>query len=450
MSDEGAPPQNLDAERRVLGSVLLGGVAAYDLARDSGLLAAHFYAPAHETVWRVFARLAGSGQPIDQVTLRGALTPEERRSLGPDGGSALLPDLVTDASLPGYAAVHAEAVVDAAALRALEHAGREIVRLAATAPHGRRREALERARASLDSVELPEEQAGSATLGDVLDEVIDRAQRGESGAVATGFRELDATLGGGPTAGQVMVVGARPSVGKTMFGCNVARNAASQGVPTVFFSLEMTRHELGQRFLSMVSGVPLSRVRSGDYTEREWDRLAEASAVQRSWPLSIVDTSTMTVPDMRARLRLETRRRGPVGLVVVDYLQLVKPADPRIPREQQVAGVSASAKALSKDFACPVLMLAQLNRGTELRRGAKPQLMDLRESGAIENDADIVALMHQDKDDPQDSMHVVVAKNRQGERADVPLLWEPANMRASDAMALSDREALWQSRMQSH
>jgi replicative DNA helicase len=420
MSD--VPPHDDQAERAVIGAVILGGVEKLDAVRGTGLQGSMFYQPRHETIWHACEALAARGEALDHETLLASLPNQQRGALAP-----YLPELIAEGSRPGALEWHARIIADAAVLRALAGAGERIIQLAQSAPLDRRREAVERARVALDLVEIPEEAAELAMAEDLLPAILDRIEDGQPRGIPTGIRPLDSLLGGGMGSGQSIVVAARPSVGKTMLGCNLAAAACREQVPTVFFSHEMTRDELMQRFLALEANVALTRIRAGAISEDEWGRIARATDKISKWPLFIDDSSRMTVADYRARMRKLARRRT-VQLVVSDYLQLVKPEDPRLPREQQVASSSAGLKALAKDFGLPVVTLAQLGRGVEQRRSAKPVLSDLRESGSIENDADVVVLLHQPS---ENLVEAHVAKNRQGERGMVKLTWLPAVMRCS-------------------
>jgi replicative DNA helicase len=438
--EDRSPRQDREAEKAVLGAVLIGGVGALDRCRQQGLRGEHFYEPRHELLWNTAARLAAQGVAVDHMTLMAALGDREQKQV-----ADLLPSLPGAAAYIGNLEWHARSIADAYALRALAEAGHEISRLAQIAPLDKKREALERARGELDKVEVPEERESAATLAALVPEVLDEVESGTRRGLTTGFPELDDMLSGGPAPGQSVVIGARPSVGKTMLGCNLLRTACLSGEQSVMFSLEMTRHELTQRFLSLESGVPLSRIRMGSLRDEDWEQVAKSTAVLQEWPLVIDDEASMTVPDMRSRLRKITRTGHRVRLVCVDYVQLVRPVDMRVPREQQVAGISAGIKRLAKDFACPVVVLAQLSRASQSRRGAKPVLSDLRESGALENDADIVVLMHHPK--PDADMELLVAKNRQGERGSVEVVWKPKVMRALPPESSLVDAQLWAQRM---
>lgn len=419
----GTPRSADSAERAVLGEVLLNGVDQLDVLQEAGLRPEHFYHPAHEVLFRAMQRLASRGSQIDARLLAGTLSPEEKRAVG---DPRIMVALVTEGSGSHMLEGHAQQIIDAAILRQLAARAVRISQLVETAPMDRSREVLEMARAELDQVEVPQEDESLAVARDILVPLLDDMESEKPRGVSTGFSDLDYLLGGGLGKGQTIVIGARPSVGKSMLGVNLAAAAARKGIPTVLFSHEMTKDELMQRVVARETGVWLSKIRTGRLNEQDWDRISRAFGAIQQWPLYVDDESTMTIADYRARLR-KIRKRSRVGLVISDYIQLIKPFDHRVSREQQVAGISAAAKALAKDFDIPMVLLAQLSRQTEQRKDARPVMSDLRESGAIENDADVVALMHQLQDG---AMEVNLVKNRQGERGYVELAWNPRIMRA--------------------
>lgn len=418
------PASDEAAERAVLGACLLEGAEAYDRARATGLRGSHFYRPAHEILFDAMGRLTSSGSALDWRLLGASLSKEERRTIGPP---TVLAELLTEGALIVHLEAHASSIISAATLRELQTAGIKIHQLASTAPLTESREVLEAARAALDGVDVPEERESIASAGELVTSVMDEMESEKPRGIRTGFPDLDHLLGGGLGPGQSIVIGARPSVGKSMLGVNLAAEAASLGIPTVMFSHEMTKHELMQRILARASGVHLTKIRTGSLNDADWNHVSRAFSKIHDWPLFIDDAASMQVADYRARLRkLEKRRK--VGLVVSDYIQLIKPEDPKVSREQQVAGISAGLKAISKDFHLPFVVLAQLSRATEQRRDARPVMSDLRESGAIENDADVVMLMHKQEDG---GMDLDVVKNRQGECGRVELAWNAPLMRAS-------------------
>lgn len=431
-----------EAERAVLSSVIIGGAGALDVCREAGLRAHHFWQTKHELIYATAERLVERGMGVDSVTLMATLPDRERAIV-----AFALPELTSAPTgvSPGMLGVHAATLVKLWVLRSLTEAGRHIVQLAESAPADRAQEALERARGRLDEVDAREGPDTAATLAELVEGVVELAEHGQSAGMSLGYPALDDLLAGGPTPGQIVLIGARPSVGKTALACNLARVVAKRGEQAVFFSLEMTREELAQRFISMESGVPLKRLRSGAMREEDWDRVASATSRVHSWPLLIDDKASQTVGDMRARLRKVTRRGLQPKLVLVDYVQITKPQDARVPREQQVSQISAALKAMAKDFRCVVVALAQLNRGPEQRRTQAPMLSDLRESGSLEQDADVVILMHQEAKDA-DTMRLLVPKNRQGEKGQLSLVWQPRVMRALPTEAELRDQALWDAR----
>ena len=234
--------------------------------------------------------------------------------------------------------------------------------------------------------------------------------------IDTGWVDLDLIVNG-LRSGQLIVVGARPSVGKSVVGANVAAAACKTGIGVHFASLEMTKGEVMRRLFSAHATIDLSKLMNKQLLESDWTRLSEKVGDVRSWPLHVDDTPSQSLAQIRARAK-RTARRMPLGLIVVDYLQLMSPRDRRAPREQQVGEMSEGLKGLAKELGVPIMALAQLNRGPAERQDKRPQMSDLRESGRIEADADHVWLLHrQDLVDPNSTtgeLEVIVAKNRNG------------------------------------
>lgn len=431
-----------EAERAVLSSVLVGGEGALDLCREVGLRAHHFWQPKHELLYGTAERLVEQGLGVDSVTIMATLPERERVQVGFTLSEVASAPVGVS---PGMLGVHARTLVALAELRALGEAGRRIVGYSGDAPADRAQEALERARQALDEVDQREGPDTAVRLSELVEGVVELAEHGITSGLALGYPTLDDMLAGGPTPGQLVLVGARPSVGKTTLACNMARVVARRGEPTVFFSLEMTRDELAQRFVSMESGVPLKRIRAGALREEDWERIAKATSRVDAWPLLIDDKSSQTVGDMRARLRKASRKGSRPRFVVVDFTQIVRPTDARVPREQQVSAIAEGLKAMAKDFRCVVVALAQLNRGPEQRRTQAPMLSDLRESGALEQVADVVVLMHSDPKAP-DEMRLLLLKNRQGEKGQLSLVWQPSVMRALPSEEEQRDQALWDAR----
>jgi replicative DNA helicase len=271
-------------------------------------------------------------------------------------------------------------------------------------------------------------------LRDLVDEsmvALEHIQQRDSAfaGVPTGFVDVDNLLSG-LQKGNLLVIAARPGVGKSSFVTNIARNvAADSGVPVAMFSLEMSRFEIGMRLLCGEARVAWDRVRSGRMATEEWTRIVEAAEILHETPLYIVDSGNVTIVDIRAKARRLRSRPEGLGLIIVDYLQLMSGHLRTENRQQEVAEISRSLKLLAKELEIPVIAVSQLNRNPETRADKRPQLSDLRESGSIEQDADVVMFIHRDdSDDPQvkGKADIIVAKHRNGPTATIPLTFLPS------------------------
>lgn len=292
------------------------------------------------------------------------------------------------------------------------------------------------AKAEVSFAEILDQQSSEpTTLAKVFAEVTNYIEsRGAIGGLQTGFNAVDA-LTGGLEPGQLVIVAARPAMGKTVFGCNVANHVASNGGAVLFFSLEMPRREIGMRLMAARSGVPVQAMRSGTDRHEHWDRMADALGPAQAHRLWIDDKPAVSVPYVRARAQRLKRTKG-LDLIVVDYLGLMKGDGDN--RTQELGSISRGLKALAKDLHVPIIALAQLNRGVESRPDKRPLMSDLRDSGEIEQDADIVAMLHREAvyqpDAPEWAgvAELLVRKNRNGPTGDVLLSWWPLEMRFSD------------------
>lgn len=437
-------PHNLEAERALLGGLLQEPSKVEELA--DRLRPEAFFRPDHAALYELLVRMHRSQQAIDLITLPQRL---EREGLAERCGGLpyvlQLPDHAPSvANLDHYADVIAE------------HAGlRQLIRAA--------EELQRRAFGSVDSVsvliersikELSEVGHGgrSQAWGEIsllVDEEIRRMEDAAAGiedgrSVYTGFVDLDEALGG-LRGGQLIVLAARPGMGKTALALNMAQNASlSPELPGVaVFSLEMTRHELVSRMLTSLSQLNARRVREGDLSEQEWGILVEASDDIRQTRIFIDDTPALSIGEVRARTRKLKAECPELSMVVVDYLQLMRGDDPRAPRIQQVGEISQGLKALAKDVGVPVIALSQLNRGVESRQDKRPVLSDLRESGAIEQDADIILFIYRDdyydKESPNPGeAEVIIAKQRAGKTGTVKLVWRGAQQRFDSLIAEPD------------
>lgn len=404
------PPQNLDAERALLGCALMG--ARLDDIADE-LQARDFYQPRHGAIWDACLDVYRNGDKPDALLVSQALGSELNRV----GGAGYLADLMSVDVAPaaGVAARYADIILETALARRLTEAATRIGQEASTTTDAK--SAAENARRIIDEAAAHgiNEDAGVGA-GQLLEETIDALEGDTESGLSTGWGDLDDDANG-LRPGQLIVIGARPSVGKSVIAGNIAAHACTEGVGVHFCSLEMTRREVMNRMLASYATVPLDRIVGHRLQDDDWARVSRKSSAIRDWPLWVDDTPQQSLLQLRARARTTKRRMG-LGLIVVDYLQLMAPRDRRAPREQQVGELSEGLKNLAKELEVPIIALAQLNRGSAERQDKRPVMSDLRESGRIEADADHVWLLHrQDMVDPQSTtgeIEVFIAKNRNG------------------------------------
>lgn len=395
------PPHNLEAEQAILGAMLISRPAVRD-AQDH-LAGADFYRAIHEMIFDAVCALESRTEPTDAIATASELT--RRGQLDQVGGHAYLADLVGAASITSNVTYLAEIILDAATSRRIIDGAQRAVQLGydQTSP------AIDR----LDTVRGLFEHAAHATstavtFDGLMDGVLDVLDQGRSAALPTPWPDLNHLIYG-LERGRLYVVGARPGIGKSLFSQAVATHASSLGVASYYASLEMTAHELTLRALASESGVNLASLSRGGLIEEEWRRVSPASQTLRTSRIHIVDHE-QSMADIRSGARTVARQHT-LGLIVIDYAQLVTPRDRRLGREAQVAEISRDAKLMAKALDVPVVLLAQVNRGPESRVDKTPTMSDLRESGALEADADVVILLH-----PEDgaTLKVIVAKNRSG------------------------------------
>jgi replicative DNA helicase len=425
------PPQNIEAEKSVLGAILLDNAA---ISEALGVLgASDFYRESHRQIFAHMVALSEAHEPIDAITLsdklRGAGLLEQI------GGPAYIAELAgfvpTALNVESWAKrVRRDAILRSVGSIAtdiasqtyegvedieefLDKAEREILSVGTTRIGNNLIGTAQATREALKTIELLYEQ-GQAVTG-----------------VTTGFRDLD-KLTAGLHPGNLIVVAARPSMGKTSLACDFAMRAAFSGVGVAIFSIEMTREELMLRMLCSEAGVDAMKMRAGILADRDFARLAEAAAKLAGAELSIDDDSAITPVQIKASCRRHAHRLasagGKLGLVIVDYIQLMNPGINAANREQEVAHISKSLKGLAKELRIPVVALAQLNRQVESRAERRPVLADLRESGAIENDADLIAFIYRDEvyhpDTNQPGIaEIIIAKQRNGPTDTVKLAY---------------------------
>lgn len=434
--DAMVPPSNVEAERHVLGAVLRDPACFDDVAAVVG--ADDFYLDAHRAVWGVFGWLRARGDPIDLVGCHARL--RASASFGAGGAGELLAaawDAVATAAAAGY---HARLVRDAAVLRRLIHAATEILRDAYN-PVDSAAETVAAAERRVFALAAGVRDAGAEAVrsaaelvAEVCADIDARAANGTTLAgLATGYAALDDVLGG-LRPGELVVVGARPSLGKTALALNILSNVATGGQSVLLFSLEMPGRDIGARLVSMHSRVPMHLfTRPQHLTAAHAEALAEQTNPRAlaGAPIYVDATAGATAAHVASVCRREAVRTG-VALVAIDYLQLMRPENPRDNKTQQVGTLALRVKELARELDVPVILLSQLSRASE-SENRRPQLSDLRDSGSIEQDADRVILLHRDAglstSEAVWPIEVLVRKNRNGPVGDLTLGYRRSIMR---------------------
>ena len=413
---ERTPPQDLIAEQGVLGGMLLSKDAIADVVeiiRDRD-----FYRPAHELIYDAIVDLYGRGEPVDPVTVSAELT--KRGDIARAGGAPYLHTLISSVPTAANAGYYAKIVRERAILRRLVEAGTKIVQLG-YASEGEVDDAVDQAQAEVYSVTERRANEDYVQLSTLLPAALDEIEKISQGVmgegVKTGFKELD-SLTNGLHPGNMIVLAARPAVGKSTLGLDIARHASiHKGDTSVIFSLEMSRSEITMRMLSAEARVALNNIRAGTLNDEEWARLARRMGEISEAPLFIDDSPNLSLMEIRAKAR-RLKQRHDLKLIVIDYLQLMTSGKRVENRQQEVSEFSRQLKLLAKELNVPIIAISQLNRSPEQRSDKKPLLSDLRESGSIEQDADVVILLH--RDDLYDNQNrsgeadLIVAKHRNG------------------------------------
>ena len=428
------PPQDLDAETSVLGSMMLSKDAIADVVEH--LRGEDFYKPAHETIYDVILDLYASGEPADAVTVSNALS--KSGDLARIGGAAYLHTLIQSVPTSANAIFYAEIVRELALLRRLVTAGTRIVQMGYDA-QGDTDDLINRAQSEVYQVTERRTTEDYVRLSEALQPTIEEIERsgshdGDTAGVPTGFYEFD-ELTNGLHPGQMIVIASRPGVGKSTLALDFARSAAiHHEQTTVIFSLEMGRIELTTRLLSAESGIPLQKLRQGKLDdERDWTTLANTMGKINDAPLFIDDSPNMALTEIRAKCR-RLKQQHDLKMVVIDYLQLMTSGKRVESRQQEVSEFSRSLKLLAKELEVPVIALSQLNRSSEQRNDKRPMVSDLRESGSIEQDADMVLLIHREDMYDKESPHageaiIMVAKHRNGPTGEITVAFQGARSR---------------------
>ena len=435
------PPHSIEAERAVLGAILLNK-DAFDTV-SSIVKAEDFYSDNHRVIYEALVSIVGKNQRADYVLLSEEL--KKSQKLEAVGGILYLTNLTTDIVDAYNVEDHAKIVRDKAHLRKLIHVANAVESMAYREEEETEDIVNRAEQMVLDVSGTTKGESSFSVMRDVVYETIDRINelqrhKGILTGVSTGFKDLD-NLTSGLQKSDLILVAARPSMGKTAFTLNIAQNVAMKSKKNVaFFSLEMSKTQLVARVLAAVAGINSGRIRNGQLSQEDWGKAINALNDLAEAPLYIDDTSGLTPQLMKKKLRRLIQEHGELGLVVVDYIQLMENGGKKIAdnRQQEVSAISRQLKIMAKEFNVPLIALSQLSRGVESRADKTPMLSDLRESGSLEQDADIVAFLnrenYQDTEDTSDGVEtqVIIRKHRNGELGIVKLWFEGAYTRFRD------------------
>jgi replicative DNA helicase len=434
------PPADLAAEAAVLGAMLLSKDAIADVVES--LKVDDFYRPAHATVYSAILDLYAKGEPADAVMVAGELT--KSGEISRIGGASYLHTLVSMVPTAANASYYAEIVAERAVLRRMVTAGTRIVQMGYAA-EGDAYDLVDRAQAEVYDLTGGRTSEDYAPLRDIFDGTLNEIEAiashgGQMVGVPTGFADLDA-LTNGLHGGQLVIIAARPAIGKSTLGLDLARSASIRnGLTSVIFSLEMARNEIVMRLMSAEAQVPLAHMRSGSMSDADWQKLARKSGAIVEAPMFIDDSPNMSMMEIRAKCR-RLKQKHDLRLVIVDYLQLMSSGKKVESRQQEVAEFSRALKLLAKELDVPVIAIAQLNRGPEQRQDTKPMMSDLRESGSLEQDADVVILLNREdayeKESPRaGEADFIVAKHRNGPTATITVAFQGHYSRFVDMAAM--------------
>ncbi|NLW39620.1 MAG: replicative DNA helicase [Tissierellia bacterium] len=422
------PPHSLEAEQSVLGAMILNKEAINTAIEH--LQPEDFYKEANKEIFKAIVELFNRNEPVDLITLSEEL--KRRGTLEDLGGVSYLAELSGGVAITSNIKYYCDIVAEKAILRRLIKSCDEIMAKSYEGNEEVNR-IIEEAEKSIFDITQSRHKEGFAPIKEVLLDSFSKieemaAMEGELTGLTTGFIDLDRKLSGLQSS-DLILLAARPSMGKTALGINIATNAAIKADATVaIFSLEMSKEQLVQRMISSVSHVDLQKIIGGKLNEDEWLKVIDAMAPLSQANIFIDDTAGISLMEMKAKCRRLKIERG-LDLILIDYLQLMQ-SDARYEnRQQEISAISRGLKALAKEMDCPVLALSQLSRAPELRADHRPILSDLRESGAIEQDADVVLFLYRDEyyhedSDKKNIGEVIIAKHRNGPTGVVELVWK--------------------------
>ena len=433
------PPHSIEAEQSVLGGLLLDNAAWERITDVVG--EDDFYRHDHKLIWQHIARLINLSRPADVVTVHESLTSVAKAEEA--GGLGYLNALAHNTPSAANIRRYAEIVRERAMLRKLVAVADEISETAFNPQGKEARQLLDEAESKVFRIaqEGSKGAAGFRPIQPLLSEVVERIdtlyhREGDSDVtgVPTGFTDLD-KMTSGFQAGDLVIVAGRPSMGKTSFAMNVGEHVAiEQGLPVAVFSMEMGAVQLAMRMLGSVGMLDQQRMRTGKLLADDWPRVTHAVQRMQDAPLYIDETPALTSVEVRARARRLARQYGTLGLIIIDYLQLMGASSSGENRATEISEISRSLKALAKELNCPVIALSQLNRSLEQRPNKRPVMSDLRESGAIEQDADIILFIYRDEvynpDSPdKGTAEIIIGKQRNGPIGHVRLTFQGSSTR---------------------
>ncbi|MGB9711110.1 MAG: replicative DNA helicase [Thermodesulfovibrio sp.] len=414
------PPQSLEAEQAVLGAIILEGESITKVIEI--LSPEDFYSERHRKIYQAMLELFDKNEPIDLITLTEHL--KDKGELEEAGGVGYLGNLTTVVPTAANIKYHARVVRQKALLRALIRACTEIVTKVYEEPEDAE-EMIDYAERLIFEISEKRTNTSFYHMKDVVKhtfKIIESMY--EKKAVITGipsgFKDLD-ELTSGFQPGDLIIIGGRPGMGKTAFSLNIAQHVGVElGQPVAFFSLEMSKEQIAMRLLSSIAMVNSTSLRKGFISKKDWERITDAAVRLSEAPIYIDDSSQMSVLEIRAKARRLKMEKGSLGLVIIDYLQLMRSRNSYDVREQEIADISRSLKAMAKELKVPVIALSQLNRSVEKTSDRRPTLANLRESGAIEQDADVIIFLYRDEvynrknTANKGKAEIIVAKQRNG------------------------------------
>ena len=430
------PPHSVESEQSILGSILLDKDAIITVAET--ITPTDFYKDAHRIIYESMMALNNKNEPIDMVTLTDEL--RKRGYLDDIGGVTYLTSLSTIVPTTSNVKYYADIVKEKSVLRQLIKASNDIINLGYGSGESSEN-VLDFAEKKIFDISQERTNDDFKPINQVLMDTYDMIEsiysnKSDVTGVTTGFKDLNKKINGLQRT-DLILVAARPAMGKTAFALNLVQNAAIKGNASVaVFSLEMSKEQLAQRMIAAQSNVELKKMKTGTLNDADWPRIISAMAVMSDAKIFIDDTPGIKINELRSKCRKLKMEQG-LDLVMIDYLQLMESDSKNESRQQEISKISRSLKILAKELDCPVVALSQLSRAPEQRADHRPVLSDLRESGAIEQDADIVMFLYRDEyyhsdSEKKDLAEVIIAKNRHGETGSVELVWMGSIQRFGD------------------